>query len=130
HAWALRPIQQQIRVAASGSFAARMESVAYLSCPLDRDGAGQESIDAAHPRGQLARRGGIEMSYLTERMYTRVGSARALRADRVSGYLRERRVHSVLDRASRGLLLPAAKAAAVVFQAKGKAHVDRAENEM
>lgn len=122
HARPHRVVEQQVAVAALLDREACVEIRRHFPSPHDGDAGGQMRVDAAHPGGERARRADVEMRHLVARMHAGVGAPGRHHRDFFAGDHGHRPFQVVLDAATRGLRLPAAETAAVVFQADGDPH--------
>ncbi len=109
-----------VAVAAHGRTEPGTEIIAHGPGPVHTDIVRQLCVDAHDPGFKLTLRSRVEMHNLPGRVDTGVGATRADHLHAMVGHNRQRFLDFILNRArAMRLHLPAAKAAAVVFDAEG-----------
>ena len=100
----------------------RVKAVGHGHGPLHRDGSRQQRVDTAHPGRFRTDRRGVEMRHLRQGMHAGIRAPGCGQAHRLTGDGRKRALQVILDGIAGWLRLPAAEAAAVVFDADCDSH--------
>jgi len=124
-----RPVQDDVAVEARDRAVARVKVADRRFGPEDAHAVGQVGVAAHDPGIRFPFGGRIEMHDLFDRMHAGVGPACTNHGDRFIRDFRQRLLQRGLYTAPFGLELPAAKAAAVVFDAERDAQMPSPEGE-
>ena len=115
-----RVVKQDVTVSPHPRRESGMEFITDRLRPGHCDRRRKQSIHAAHPGADRTFSGAVKMHHLPQCVHARIRATRADGADRHAGNARARRFQPVLHGATCGLGLPAAKTAAVVFNAQNQ----------